>query len=53
VGGPLAIRMDDGTAFVARPGWYHLTAERAWRLGCWQRAGRRCWLVRRIQLREI
>ena len=52
VSGRLAIRMDDGTEFVAEPGRRHLAAERSRRLGRRRRAGGGRRLVRRQQLRQ-
>ena len=50
--GRLAIRMDDGTEFVAEPGRHHLAAERPRRLDRRRRACRGRRLVRRERLRE-
>ena len=52
VSGRLAVRMDDGTEFVAEPGRCDLAAQRTRRLGRRRRAGRRRRLVRREQLRQ-
>ena len=53
VSGQLAIRMDDGTEFNARPGRHHRAAQRPRRLGRRRRAGGDRRLVRRGQLREV
>ncbi len=52
VSGQLAIRMDDGTEFVAGPGDITSLPERPRRLGGGRRAGRGGRLVRREQLRQ-